>query len=54
LRACVQNPSFLFLFGIFGFALGAFNAYITLLSQYITPKGYSEVCSSPKLLPNLQ
>jgi FLVCR family MFS transporter 7 len=38
----MTNRNFVLLLMIFGFYVAAFNVYVTLISDYITPFGYSE------------
>ncbi|KAI8606940.1 major facilitator superfamily domain-containing protein [Chytriomyces sp. MP71] len=42
LKAAVRNWQFLLMFAVFGIVNGAFETYITLISDYVTPYGYSE------------
>ncbi|KAJ3413866.1 Major facilitator super domain-containing protein 7 [Chytridiales sp. JEL 0842] len=41
-KSLVRNTNYIVLFFAFGFLIGCFNTYITLLSDYIVPFGYTE------------
>ncbi|KAJ3101732.1 Major facilitator super domain-containing protein 7 [Phlyctochytrium planicorne] len=41
-KVLASNRWFWVIFGVFGLLIGAFNVYITLISDYVTPQGYSE------------
>jgi hypothetical protein len=42
-KSLLRNRNYLVLWVVFGFLIGCFNTYVTLISDYITPFGYSEV-----------
>jgi FLVCR family MFS transporter 7 len=43
LKSILKNRNFIILLFVFGFYVGTFNVYITLISDYVVANGYSEV-----------
>ncbi|KAJ3098002.1 Major facilitator super domain-containing protein 7 [Phlyctochytrium bullatum] len=41
-RALVKNGAFWVVWVVFGLLIGAFNVFVTLIADYVTPQGYSE------------
>ncbi|KAJ3413867.1 Major facilitator super domain-containing protein 7 [Chytridiales sp. JEL 0842] len=42
LRYLLKTRAFFVLLGVFGIVIGAFNTYVTLISDYLVPSGYTE------------
>ncbi|KAJ3214466.1 hypothetical protein HDU67_001651 [Dinochytrium kinnereticum] len=42
LRSLASNKWYWLIWIVFGLLVGAFNVYVTLISDYVTPQGYSE------------
>ncbi|RKO84901.1 major facilitator superfamily domain-containing protein, partial [Blyttiomyces helicus] len=42
MKKLVRNRSYIILFVVFGFMIGIFNTFVTLINDYVTPYGYTD------------